>query len=93
MSCQWSLEIGCFTRFSSCVKFGFPISPGKPSIFSAYSSFSDPAVPGVCSQNLMEEENGYMMSDEEEEEADNMDVIRPITGKISIQLKIRRKKC
>ncbi|CAM6033237.1 unnamed protein product [Sphagnum compactum] len=33
----------------------------------------DPAVPGVCSQNLMEEENGHMMSDEEEE-ADNMDV-------------------
>jgi hypothetical protein len=34
----------------------------------------DPAVPGVCSQNLMEEENGHMMSDEEEE-ADNMDVV------------------
>jgi hypothetical protein len=77
MCCQWSLEIGCFARFSSCVKFGFPISPGKASISSAYSSCSDPAVPGVCSQNLMEEENGYMMSDEEEEEeADNMDVVR-----------------
>ncbi len=54
----------------------FPISPGKASISSAYSSYSDLAVPGVCSQNLMEEENGYMMSDEEEdEEADNMDVV------------------